>query len=104
MSGESATAGEPQEARPAEPPVIDAEIVADTPLVPDPDYTDAGVPTFDYVRDRIENRIATASGAGELAEQSPQGASLDEQLAERERAGRERLDRIRRSMRGEQEQ
>jgi phage shock protein A len=69
------------------------------PPVPDGDYNEAGVPSFDYVRDRIEGRIATSEGASELAEGS--AASVDEQFADRERAGREKLEQIRRSMRGE---
>ncbi|WP_243727355.1 hypothetical protein [Actinocrispum wychmicini] len=101
---------------------IDAEIVSEstaldkpaaatpavhTPAVdmPDPlapiDYTDAGVPTFDYVRDRIENRIATSAGMGELTGESPQAKSIDEQMAERDKAGLDKLEEIRRSLRGE---
>jgi NAD-dependent dihydropyrimidine dehydrogenase PreA subunit len=70
------------------------------PVVPDipVDYTDSGVPTFDYVRDRIENRVATAEGAKELAGEP---TSIDEQIADRDRAGREKLEQIRRSLRGE---
>ena len=68
---------------------------------PATDYTDAGVPNFDYVRDRIEGRVATSVGSTELAEGSPQAASIDEQLAERDKAGREKLEQIRRAMRGE---
>ena len=82
-----------------EDPVVDAEIVEDSavPPVPPGDYTDGGVPTFDYVRDRIEGRFGTSIGAAELAGD----AELDEKLAERDRAGRETLEQIRRSMRGE---
>jgi phage shock protein A len=76
---------------PEVPAVIEGEVI---PV----DYTDSGVPTFDYVRDRIENRVATAEGAKELAGEP---ASIDEQLAERDRAAREKLAQIRRSMRGE---
>lgn len=81
---------------------IDAEIVDETePVrVPEGDYTTGGVPTFDYVRDRVEGRLATSAGAGELAGETPQGRSVDEQFAEREKAGRDRLEEIRRSMRG----
>lgn len=83
---------------PQEP--IDAEIVEDpVPTPPTGDYTDAGVPTFDYVRDQIENRYATSTGAGELAAETPEGRTVDEQLAEREKAGREKLEEIRRAMR-----
>ncbi|HEU5473507.1 MAG TPA: hypothetical protein VFV67_22915 [Actinophytocola sp.] len=67
---------------------------------PTGDYTEGGVPSFDYVRDRIEGRFATSVGAEELAEKT--SSELDEQLAERDRAGREKLDEIRRAMRGDQ--
>jgi len=79
---------------------IEAEIVEEQPpppVVPAGDYTEAGVPTFDYVRGRIETRI----GAAELAQEAPQAQSVDAQIAERERAGREKLEEIRRAMRGE---
>jgi phage shock protein A len=85
--------------------IVDAEIVSDSaappPVLPDADYNEGGVPSFDYVRNRIEGRFATSVGSTELAEESPQGVSIDEQLAERERAGRDKLEEIRRSMRGE---
>jgi len=47
--------------------LVPHEIVEDGPATPTPpnltgDYTQAGVPTFDYVRDRIENRFATSVG------------------------------------------
>ncbi|MFL6140785.1 MAG: hypothetical protein ACJ72N_02800 [Labedaea sp.] len=71
------------------------------PPVPDGDYNEAGVPSFEYVRDQIEGRIATSAGASELAEGSAPAASVDEQFADRERAGRDKLEQIRRSMRGE---
>ncbi|HVW44971.1 MAG TPA: hypothetical protein VHC18_26840 [Amycolatopsis sp.] len=69
--------------------------------VPEGDYTEAGVPSFDYVRDRIENRVNTAIGSAELASETPEGVSVEQQMAERERAGRAKLEEIRRSMRGE---
>lgn len=89
--------------------IVDAEIaevddgaalaVPSSPLpAPETDYTADGVPTFDYVRDRIEGRIATSAGLGELAADTPQAASLDDQFAAREQAGRDRLEQIRRSM------
>ncbi|MCA1656043.1 MAG: hypothetical protein LC635_06365 [Pseudonocardiaceae bacterium] len=88
-------------------PVIDAELVEDDaalesapPVVPPGDYTDAGVPTFDYVRDRIENRVATGVGAAELADATPEGKSVEERFEAREKAGRDKLDEIRRAMRG----
>jgi phage shock protein A len=80
-----------------------AAFPAPTPDALQPDYTDAGVPSFDYVRDRIENRFTTATGATELAGLGTDQdvASLDEKLAERDRAARAKLDEIRKSMRRE---
>ncbi|HJQ47557.1 MAG TPA: hypothetical protein VJ870_14760 [Amycolatopsis sp.] len=65
------------------------------------DYNEAGVPSFDYVRDRIENRVNIAIGSEELAKESAEGASVEQQMADRERAGRAKLEEIRRSLRGE---
>jgi phage shock protein A len=67
---------------------------------PGPDYAD-GVPTFDFVRDRIEGRYAAARGTTELAAESAAGRSAAEQYDDREKAARERLEKIRRSLREE---
>jgi phage shock protein A len=90
-----------------EEPVIDAEIVEESkaveaapPVVPPGDYTDAGVPNFDYVRDRIENRVGTSVGASELADATPEGKAVDDQFEARKKAGLDKLEEIRRSMRG----
>ncbi|AWK72370.1 hypothetical protein CBI38_13070 [Rhodococcus oxybenzonivorans] len=83
---------------PTEDPVT-AEIVPDTtPRLPEPDYTAGGVPTFDRVRDRIEERVGTAIGSEELAHESPSGRSVDEQWEARKKAGKAKLDEIRRSL------
>jgi phage shock protein A len=83
----------------AEDEPLEAEIVeevpAQAPLVTD--YDEAGVPRFEYVRDRIAGRV----GGAELAGESAAAKSVDAQLAERERAGREKLEEIRKAMRGE---
>jgi hypothetical protein len=92
-------------------PVIEGELVEDSPAAveisaataplpapPEGDYTEAGVPNFDYVRDRIESRVATSIGGAELPGDTSQAESLDEQMAERDRAGRKRLEQIRRSL------
>lgn len=62
------------------------------------DYVD-GVPTFDFVRDRIEGRYATAVGSTELADESAAGRSVAQQQEDRDAAARERLEQIRRSLR-----
>lgn len=81
---------------------IDAEIVAAAEIppvtAPRPDYDAHGVPRFDYVRARIEGRHAASQGATELAAETPQGRTFDEQLTERDRAGKAKLDEIRRSL------
>lgn len=94
--------------------IVDAEVVSsdfsNVPAVPrpdltvpEPDYTDSGVPTFDHVRDRIENRYNTALGATELAGIGGEetAASLDKKIADRESAAKDRLAEIRRSMHSE---
>ncbi|MBC6445800.1 PspA domain-containing protein [Actinokineospora xionganensis] len=82
--------------------VVDAEVVDDPtaapPVVLPADYSESGVPSFDYVRDRIEARVNTSGGSVELASAGPEAKSIDEQQAEREEAGRAKLAEIRRSM------
>ena len=80
---------------PAQAPATPAA-PTDSPI----DYVD-GVPTFDFVRDRIEGRYATAMGTTELAEESAAGRSLAQQQEDRDAAARERLAEIRRSLRDE---
>lgn len=83
------------------PEPVDAEIVPPVgPSLLTPDYDEHGVPSLDYVRDRIEARFATSLGATELAEGSPPAVSLEQQQAERDRAAQARLEEIRRSLRG----
>ena len=65
------------------------------------DYSEAGVPSFDFVRDKIEGRYATSVGSAELAEATPEAADVDTTMAEREKAGADRLEAIRKAMRGE---
>ncbi|GAD85172.1 hypothetical protein FEK33_27875 [Nocardia asteroides NBRC 15531] len=63
-------------------------------------YSTSGVPTFDAVRDKVERRFGTAQGMGELDRQTPAGRSADDQWEAREKAARERLAQIRKSMQG----
>ena len=69
-----------------------------TPPQVDPDYTPSGVPTFDSVCEKIETRIGTALGAAELAAETPEGRSVDEQYEARQKAAAEKLEEIRASM------
>ena len=62
-------------------------------------YTEGGVPTFDAVREKIENRYGTAIGSSELAGETPEGRRVEEQYEERQGAAAERLEQIRKSMR-----
>ncbi|WP_033440586.1 hypothetical protein [Saccharothrix sp. NRRL B-16314] len=85
-------------------PVIDAEIVeeqAAQPVVPAGDYSADGVPTFEHVRDRIESRVATSIGAEELADATPEAKAVEDQFEARRQAGLDKLEEIRRSMRGD---
>jgi len=66
---------------------------------PDPGYDGAGVPTFESVREKIETRYGTALGAAELAAETAEGRTVEEQYEERQRAAAERLAQIRESMR-----
>jgi phage shock protein A len=79
---------------PDEPEIPDA-------AQPDPEYDSAGVPTFEYVREKIETRYGTSQGAAELAAETPEGHRIEEQYEERQRAAAERLAQIRESMRSE---
>ena len=82
---------------------IDAEIVpepAPAPVPPPTGYTDGGVPTLDYVRDKIEGRYATALGMEELVGDTDQARSLAEQEEKRKEAAAAKLAEIRRSLGG----
>jgi hypothetical protein len=84
-------------------PVPDEAIVTVTaepvPVAPaDTGYTPGGVPTFDSVREKIETRYGTAIGAAELAAETPEGRTVEEQYDARQRAAAERLEQIRASM------
>ena len=50
------------------------------------------------MRDKIENRYGTAIGSAELAAETPEGRSVEEQYEARQKAAAERLEQIRRSM------
>jgi phage shock protein A len=90
----------PTEPKPAEP----APEGAPPPAEPvDAGYTPSGVPTFDSVREKIENRYGTAIGAAELDAESPEGRTVEEQYDARQRAAAERLAEIRKSMHPEQD-
>jgi hypothetical protein len=94
-----------------DPNVLDAELVEDTPALPaaitpdlpPTDYTDDGVPSFDFVKDRIENRYTTSLGQTELAGLGGKQdmAALDKKIADRDAAARDKLAEIRRAMREE---
>jgi phage shock protein A len=84
---------------PDEPDIPD--LVPD-PAQPDTGYDNAGVPTFESVREKIESRYATAVGGSELDAESPEGQAVEEQYEERQRAAAERLAEIREAMRNDE--
>lgn len=66
---------------------------------PDAGYDNAGVPTFESVREKIESRYAAALGAAELDAETSEGRAAEEAYEERQRAAAQRLTQIRESMR-----
>ncbi len=76
---------------------------APTPPQSDTGYDNAGVPTFEFVREKIETRYSTSQGAAELDAESPEGESVEEQYEERQRAAAEKLAQIRESMRSDKD-
>jgi phage shock protein A len=91
MADEPQSAPEPTPAPPPPP----AEAL-------DTGYTPGGVPTFESVREKIEGRYGSAIGAAELAAETPEGRTADEQYEERQRAAAERLAQIRAQLRDQQ--
>lgn len=69
-------------------------------VVPPADYTQAGVPSLDFVRDKIEGRYAQSLGSTELAQETPEARSFEQQAAKRADAAKAKLEAIRRSLRG----
>src|SRR3954470_8611464 len=91
------------ETAPVEAEVVESPAPAPVPAEPvDTGYTPGGVPTFESVREKIETRYGTATGASELAAETPEGRSVEEQYDARQRAAAERLAEIRKSMHPEE--
>ena len=92
----------PDEPTPEPEPEADTA-AASVPAEPaDTGYTPGGVPTFDSVREKIETRYGAAIGASELAAETPEGRTVEEQYDARQRAAAERLAQIRKSMHPEE--
>ena len=97
---------QPETPQPETPqPGIPAAASTASPLPPvpapnlDTGYTDAGVPTLEGVREKIETRYGTALGATELAEETPEVRTATEQYKAQHKAAAEKLEEIRASMR-----
>ncbi|MBF6168291.1 hypothetical protein IU486_26590 [Streptomyces gardneri] len=86
---------------PSAVPAVPVPLPGTPPPATSGGYSATGVPTFESVRDKVEQRYGTAQGMGELDRQTPAGRSVDEQWQAREKAARERLDRIRKSVHGD---
>ena len=69
-----------------------------TPEPPPPDYDEHGVPSLDFVRDKIEGRYANSLGATELAGEDQRVRDQAEQQEERDKKAAERLEEIRKSL------
>jgi phage shock protein A len=97
VGGDDVVDGEPPPDQ-AQAETVTVEPVS-VPVQPvDTGYTPGGVPTFDSVREKIETRYGTAIGAAELAAETPEGRTVEEQYDARQRAAAERLEQIRASM------
>lgn len=84
---------------PAEPATAsDIVPVAGSATGPLTDYSDAGVPTLEYLQDRIDRKYSNALGATELAQSTAVRQSQVERDAELAAAAKDRLEQIRRSM------
>ena len=100
VGGDDVVDGEPLPDQ-APAATVTAEPVS-VPVQPvDTGYTAGGVPTFDSVREKIETRYGTAIGAAELAAETPEGRTVEEQYDARQRAAIKRMEQIRASMRDE---
>src|SRR5437899_12327942 len=96
---------EPTEPEPTAEPTPTPEPAPAEPAPAEPvdtGYSPAGVPTFESVREKIETRYGTAIGASELAAETPEGRTVEEQYDARQRAAAERLAEIRKSMHPEE--
>lgn len=110
VDGESPAPGGPT-ATPATPATSDTDDIVDAGIVPTPpalgtagapapafDYTDSGVPTLDYVRDRIEKRWGTAQGSAEIAGATEAAEQQKKRDEDREKLAAEKLAEIRRGL------
>ena len=89
--------------KPDGPAPIDAEVVDPkappaAPVAPPADDDEHGVPSFDFVRDKIERRYTTSLGAAELAEDTAAAHTVERQETERAEKARAKLEEIRRSL------
>ena len=86
---------------PADAPAAFTPAPAGVAASEDTGYTERGVPTFDAVREKIENRYGTAIGSHELAADTAESRAAEEQYEARQRAAAAKLDEIRKSMHAE---
>ncbi len=93
------TAAASTEAPVAGPAAASVAATATAPAsAPVTDYTDAGIPTMEYLQDRIDRKYGTALGATELAQSTAARKTHAQRDAELATAAKERLEQIRRSM------
>ncbi len=89
---------------PESDPAAAAAAVQPVPAVPPTaapsgDYDKYGVPTLDFVRDKIEARYTASLGAEELARQTEEAKSFEQRAEERAKAAEAALAKIRQSLR-----
>ena len=76
-----------------------AGVITGPAVTPSANYDKYGVPTLDFVRDKIEARYAASLGAEELARQTEEAKSFEQRAEERAKAAEAALEEIRRSLR-----
>ncbi len=85
---------------PGPDPAVPAVQPVTAPVTPPPaDYDKYGVPTLDFVRNKIEARYAASLGAEELARETAEAKSFEQREEDRAKAAEAALEKIRQSLR-----
>ncbi|MEO6957346.1 MAG: hypothetical protein ABI137_11445 [Antricoccus sp.] len=83
---------------PIDPASSDSDFDLPRSPLADTYYNAHGVPTFDAVRERIEQRTALADGNEVLDDESEKGVDFAKEREKLDQAGKDRLAQIRKSM------
>lgn len=103
VSAEAEAEAEPVDVEEVAAPAPDPAVVPVPAAPEETGYTSGGVPTFDYVREKIETKFGTSIGAAELASETPEGRRVEEQYEARQKAAADRLAQIRETMKNDEQ-